>query len=170
MLVKEGNARSSDVDRRLACILAAIAGALNAAAFHNVSALSDHAALGEWLLGMFYQCNKPDTATYPHSLWPFVFLTNIETYEGGRASKRLRKACSGDTAGDTNGTLVGVLEKNGPIEGLGFGHKKAQKTCVFQAYSVFRVGRGDRIRTCDFYVPNVALYQAELHPVGSRVS
>jgi hypothetical protein len=25
-------------------------------------------------------------------------------------------------------------------------------------------GRGDRIRTCDFYVPNVALYQAELHP------
>ena len=32
------------------------------------------------------------------------------------------------------------------------------------------LGRGDRIRTCDFYVPNVALYQAELHPVGSRVS
>ena len=26
------------------------------------------------------------------------------------------------------------------------------------------IGRGDRIRTCDFYVPNVALYQAELHP------
>ena len=26
-------------------------------------------------------------------------------------------------------------------------------------------GRGDRIRTCDLYVPNVALYQAELHPV-----
>ncbi len=23
------------------------------------------------------------------------------------------------------------------------------------------------IRTCDFYVPNVALYQAELHPVGA---
>ncbi|OOG38527.1 MULTISPECIES: YoaK family protein [unclassified Rhodanobacter] len=65
MLVREGNARSSDVDRRLACTLAAIAGALNTAAFHavgffsanmtgNVSALSDHAALGEWLLGMFY--------------------------------------------------------------------------------------------------------------------
>ncbi len=31
------------------------------------------------------------------------------------------------------------------------------------------LGRGDRIRTCDFYVPNVALYQAELHPVGSRL-
>ena len=25
-------------------------------------------------------------------------------------------------------------------------------------------GRGDKIRTCDFYVPNVALYQAEPHP------
>jgi len=25
-------------------------------------------------------------------------------------------------------------------------------------------GRGDWIRTSDFYVPNVALYQAELHP------
>ena len=30
-------------------------------------------------------------------------------------------------------------------------------------------GRGDRIRTCDFYVPNVALYQAELHPEGSPI-
>jgi hypothetical protein len=27
-------------------------------------------------------------------------------------------------------------------------------------------GRGDRIRTCDLYVPNVALYQTELHPEG----
>ena len=26
-------------------------------------------------------------------------------------------------------------------------------------------GRGDKIRTCDFYVPNVALYQAEPHLV-----
>ena len=28
-------------------------------------------------------------------------------------------------------------------------------------------GRGDWIRTSDFYVPNVALYQAELHPESS---
>jgi hypothetical protein len=28
-------------------------------------------------------------------------------------------------------------------------------------------GRGDRIRTCDIYVPNVALYQSELHPERS---
>src|SRR5688500_15078444 len=27
-------------------------------------------------------------------------------------------------------------------------------------------GRGDRIRTCDLYVPNVALYQTELHPAS----
>ncbi len=26
------------------------------------------------------------------------------------------------------------------------------------------IGRGDRIRTYDLYVPNVALYQTELHP------
>ena len=35
--------------------------------------------------------------------------------------------------------------------------------------SMSNFGRGDRIRTCDFYVPNVALYQAELHPAGSRL-
>jgi hypothetical protein len=30
-------------------------------------------------------------------------------------------------------------------------------------------GRGDRIRTCDIYVPNVALYQSELHPEGGAL-
>src|SRR5690606_37315390 len=30
-------------------------------------------------------------------------------------------------------------------------------------------GRGDRIRTCDLYVPNVALYQTELHPDRARI-
>ena len=28
-----------------------------------------------------------------------------------------------------------------------------------------RIGRGERIRTSGLYVPNVALYQAKLHPV-----
>jgi hypothetical protein len=28
----------------------------------------------------------------------------------------------------------------------------------------FDVGRGERIRTSGLYVPNVALYQAKLHP------
>jgi uncharacterized membrane protein YoaK (UPF0700 family) len=65
MLIRQGNARSVAVDRRLACTLAAIAGALNTAAFHavgffsanmtgNVSALSDHIARGEWWTGAFY--------------------------------------------------------------------------------------------------------------------
>ena len=31
------------------------------------------------------------------------------------------------------------------------------------------LGRGDRIRTCDIYVPNVALYQSELRPVREPV-
>lgn len=65
MLLRQGQARSHAVDRRLACILAAIAGALNTAAFHavgffsanmtgNVSSLSNHLAFGEWLAGLFY--------------------------------------------------------------------------------------------------------------------
>ena len=33
-----------------------------------------------------------------------------------------------------------------------------------------RIGRGDRIRTYDLYVPNVALYQTELHPDTARIS
>ena len=39
-----------------------------------------------------------------------------------------------------------------------FRHKKAGPGPAFS------IGRGDRIRTCDLYVPNVALYQTELHP------
>lgn len=65
MLLRQGEARSHAVDRRLACILAAIAGSLNTAAFHavgffsanmtgNVSALSDHAAAADWLVSAFY--------------------------------------------------------------------------------------------------------------------
>jgi uncharacterized membrane protein YoaK (UPF0700 family) len=58
MLVQQGLARNFAVDRRLAGILAAVAGALNAAAFYavgffsanmtgNVSTLSDHLAVGQ---------------------------------------------------------------------------------------------------------------------------
>jgi uncharacterized membrane protein YoaK (UPF0700 family) len=65
MLIRQGEARTHDVDRRLACTLAAIAGALNTAAFQavgffaanmtgNVSALSDTIGLGQWLVGAFY--------------------------------------------------------------------------------------------------------------------
>jgi len=65
MLIRQGAARSSGKDRRLACTLAAVAGALNTAAFQavgffsanmtgNVSALSDHAAFGSWRIGTFY--------------------------------------------------------------------------------------------------------------------
>ena len=34
--------------------------------------------------------------------------------------------------------------------------------------SVKQTGRGERIRTSGLYVPNVALYQAKLHPVLIR--
>ena len=37
-------------------------------------------------------------------------------------------------------------------------------SALFKALTID--GRGDKIRTCDFYVPNVALYQAEPHLDG----
>ena len=42
-------------------------------------------------------------------------------------------------------------------------HEKTGARPVLSFYPCF-TGRGDRIRTCDLYVPNVALYQTELHP------
>lgn len=65
MLVREGEHRNDEMDRRLASLLAAVAGGLNAAAFYavgffsanmtgNVSALSDHFAFAQWSAGLFY--------------------------------------------------------------------------------------------------------------------
>lgn len=65
MLLHQGATRKSYLDRRLAWILAAIAGALNTAVFHafgffaanmtgNVSAVSNHLAFGDWWLAIFY--------------------------------------------------------------------------------------------------------------------
>jgi uncharacterized membrane protein YoaK (UPF0700 family) len=65
MLVQQGEERGNDVDERLACTLAGVAGALNTAAFEavgffsanmtgNVSSLSDHIALGNFLTGSFF--------------------------------------------------------------------------------------------------------------------
>ncbi|MDE1915242.1 MAG: DUF1275 domain-containing protein [Sphingomonadales bacterium] len=65
MLIQRGDDRSQHLDRRLAFILAAVAGSLNAAAFHavgffsanmtgNVSTLSSLIAMGEWLHGLGY--------------------------------------------------------------------------------------------------------------------
>jgi uncharacterized membrane protein YoaK (UPF0700 family) len=59
MLIREGDQRSIDIDIRLAALLAAVAGALNAAGFHaaglfsanmtgNVSALADYIGLGRF--------------------------------------------------------------------------------------------------------------------------
>jgi len=65
MLVREGPDRDENMDRRLAACLAAVAGAINAAVFYvagffsanmtgNVSTLSDHIAIGEWLSASLY--------------------------------------------------------------------------------------------------------------------
>ena len=65
MLVTEGAARSEQIDRTLAVLLALVAGALNAGAFHaagffaanmtgNISAASDYLALGSWGRMIFF--------------------------------------------------------------------------------------------------------------------
>ncbi len=65
MLITQGAARNERINLNLACSLAAIAGALNAAAFYavgffsanmtgNVSTLSDHLATMQWLPALFY--------------------------------------------------------------------------------------------------------------------
>ncbi len=65
MLVRQGTHRNEKIDRHLAASLAAIAGALNASAFYavgffsanmtgNVSTLSDHLAVGQWLSSLLY--------------------------------------------------------------------------------------------------------------------
>ena len=42
------------------------------------------------------------------------------------------------------------------------GNKKGPLNAVLLSFAI--AGRGERIRTSDSYVPNVVLYQAELHP------
>jgi uncharacterized membrane protein YoaK (UPF0700 family) len=65
MLLRQGEARSDQVDRQLGWILAAIAGAVNTAAFHavgffsanmtgNVSSMSNKVAFGDWGPGLFF--------------------------------------------------------------------------------------------------------------------
>lgn len=65
MLIRQGDARNSRLDRKLAFALAAVAGGLNAAAFHevgffsanmtgNVSALASLLAMGRWAHGLGY--------------------------------------------------------------------------------------------------------------------
>ena len=67
MLIQSGAARNNVLDRRLACSLAGVAGALNAVAFcaagffsanmtGNVSSLSNQVATGQWRSALFYGC------------------------------------------------------------------------------------------------------------------
>src|SRR5690606_29091125 len=64
-----------------------------------------------------------------------------------------------------------VMTVRGTIQLPWIGHgrktKKQARRPVFDfTCRIAADGRGDRIRTCDLYVPNVALYQTELHPEG----
>src|SRR5690606_29528791 len=56
-----------------------------------------------------------------------------------------------------------------PRGGCGFPDPGKQKPARGRSAYRLKIGRGDRIRTCDLYVPNVALYQPELHPDRARI-
>ena len=46
--------------------------------------------------------------------------------------------------------------------------QKLATTIVLSVAVAQKSGRGERIRTSGLHVPNVALYQAKLHPEGSQ--
>ena len=54
-----------------------------------------------------------------------------------------------------------VAAKSASVSG---GKHKKEKTKTDASVFALESGRGERIRTSDSYVPNVVLYQAELHP------
>jgi uncharacterized membrane protein YoaK (UPF0700 family) len=81
MLIREGDSRTIDIDVRLALPLAAVAGAVNAAAFRavgffsanmtgNVSSFSDYAAVRDW----------PAAATFLILLVAFVLGAFVSTF------------------------------------------------------------------------------------------
>lgn len=45
-----------------------------------------------------------------------------------------------------------------------------QKSPAMQGLGMKITGRGERIRTSGLYVPNVALYQAKLHPDAAAIA
>ena len=49
-------------------------------------------------------------------------------------------------------------------ERAAYAEEPNKKPLLKQGLDVEESGRGDMIRTCDSYVPNVVLYQAELRP------
>ncbi len=54
-----------------------------------------------------------------------------------------------------------IIEMTDIAHCLGLCRNKKEKASEIAFRSFF--GRGDKIRTCDLYVPNVALYQTEPH-------
>src|SRR5690606_28763038 len=80
-----------------------------------------------------------------------------------RASPRQRRAgrpCS-FRARDGRGHL-----RQRPLGCSHSGRTNTRETIILEPFAAHD-GRGGQIRTDDLYVPNVALYQAKLHPVAS---
>jgi hypothetical protein len=61
-----------------------------------------------------------------------------------------------------------VVRKNGKLENKGVCRRRKLNNAI-NAHSGMQSGRGERIRTSGLYVPNVALYQAKLHPASRGV-
>ena len=61
--------------------------------------------------------------------------------------------------------MIAVASNSKSFESVGRSGKQKEDGKAI----LFLFGRDDRIRTCDFYVPNVALYQTEPHLVISAI-
>jgi hypothetical protein len=92
---------------------------------------------------------------------------------GGRRpdeGERLRSGIGADAFFDVGiGADVAIGAEAPPTQWLEFAEARSswtgqQKSRLRAGFLRESIGRGDRIRTCDLYVPNVALYQTELHP------
>ena len=96
---------------------------------------------------------------------PYVFYISGR---GGRIGSHAKRHARG-SRGLTLHAPEGMAPPRRPVWGVfaepvgSHPTKKALLICA-RPYVFYISGRGGRIRTDDLYVPNVALYQAKLHP------
>lgn len=66
--------------------------------------------------------------------------------------------------------ILDIVFSNFRLDGVSLCYEMRKPFALLAEGLLVSSNRGDRIRTCDFLVPNQALYQAELRPGASRIS
>ena len=102
----------------------------------------------------------PFSTCNPKNLTPYAKFQRIQASKTQRKEKKHR--CRPEIVLAHSGAFSENVRK--PVENTRFSIKVgAEILILIVSKSPSLHGRGDRIRTCGFYVPNVALYQAEPH-------